>query len=74
MIMDPPYDRYELMVNGTVVQTPIVLASMAGVVDAEYARARREHAGMVCIGGATPLTRPPWLLPVCSWRQEGMNF
>jgi tRNA-dihydrouridine synthase B len=50
MIMDP-YDRYELMVNGTVVQTPIVLASMAGVVDAEYARARREHAGMVCIGG-----------------------
>lgn len=51
MIMDPPYDRYELMVNGTVVQTPIVLASMAGVVDAEYARARREHAGMVCIGG-----------------------
>ncbi|WP_460007241.1 methanogenesis marker 9 domain-containing protein [Methanogenium cariaci] len=49
--MMDPYDRYELMVNGTVVQTPIVLASMAGVVDAEYARARREHAGMVCIGG-----------------------
>lgn len=50
MIMDP-YDRYELMVNGTVVQTPIVLASMAGVVDAGYALARRENAGMVCIGG-----------------------
>ncbi|KAF1073841.1 methanogenesis marker 9 domain-containing protein [Methanogenium sp. MK-MG] len=46
-----PYDRYELMVNGTVVQTPIVLAAMAGVVDAEYALARREDAGMVCIGG-----------------------
>ena len=50
MIMDP-YDRYELMVNGTVVQTPIVLASMAGVVDAEYALERSENAGMVCIGG-----------------------
>ncbi|WAI01163.1 methanogenesis marker 9 domain-containing protein [Methanogenium organophilum] len=50
MIMDP-YDRYELMVNGTVVQTPIALASMAGVVDAEYALARSENAGMVCIGG-----------------------
>lgn len=50
MIMDP-YDRYELMVNETVVQTPIVLSSMAGVVDAEYALARRENAGMVCIGG-----------------------
>jgi TIM-barrel protein len=50
MIMDP-YDRYELMVNGMVVQTPIVLASMAGVVDAEYALARSENAGMVRIGG-----------------------
>lgn len=50
MIMDP-YDRYELMVNGMVVQTPIVLASMAGVVDAEYALARSKDAGMVCIGG-----------------------
>jgi len=50
MIMDP-YDRYELMVNGTVVKTPIVLASMAGVVDADYALARMENAGMVCIGG-----------------------
>nr|WP_254059168.1 methanogenesis marker 9 domain-containing protein [Methanogenium sp. MK-MG] len=49
--MMDPYDRYELMVNGTVVQTPIVLAAMAGVVDAEYALARREDAGMVCIGG-----------------------
>ncbi len=50
LIMDP-YDRYELMVNGTVVNTPIVLASMAGVVDAEYALARKDNAGMVCIGG-----------------------
>lgn len=50
MIMDP-YDRYELMVNGTVVKTPIVLASMAGVVDAAYALARKDNAGMVCIGG-----------------------
>ena len=46
-----PYDRYELMVNGTVVKTPIVLASMAGVVDAAYALARKDNAGMVCIGG-----------------------
>jgi len=50
MIMDA-YDRYELMVNGTVVNTPIVLASMAGVVDAEYALTRQDNAGMVCIGG-----------------------
>jgi TIM-barrel protein len=50
MIMDP-YDRYELMVNGTEVKTPIVLASMAGVVDAAYALARKDHVGMVCIGG-----------------------
>ena len=46
-----PYDRYELMVNGTEVKTPIVLASMAGVVDAAYALARKDHVGMVCIGG-----------------------
>ena len=46
-----PYDRYELMVNGTEVKTPIVLASMAGVVDAAYALARKDNAGMVCIGG-----------------------
>lgn len=46
-----PYDRYELLVNGTEVKTPIVLASMAGVVDAAYALARKEDVGMVCIGG-----------------------
>lgn len=49
--MMDPYDRYELMVNGAVMKTPLVLSSMAGIVDAEYVKPRAEYVGMACIGG-----------------------
>jgi len=49
--MMDPYDRYELIVNGRTVKTPIAIASMAGIVDAEYVLARKENIGMAFIGG-----------------------
>lgn len=49
--MMDPYDRYELIVNGRTVKTPIAIASMAGIVDADYALARKEYIGMAFIGG-----------------------
>ncbi|MBT8507405.1 hypothetical protein AZH53_03035 [Methanomicrobiaceae archaeon CYW5] len=49
--MMDPYDRYELMVNGTTMKTPLVLSSMAGIVDAEYVKPRSDAVGMACIGG-----------------------
>ncbi|WP_319642080.1 methanogenesis marker 9 domain-containing protein [Methanovulcanius yangii] len=50
-LMMDPYDRYELMVNGTTMKTPLVLSSMAGIVDAEYVKPRSDAVGMACIGG-----------------------
>ncbi|WP_048153170.1 methanogenesis marker 9 domain-containing protein [Methanolacinia paynteri] len=49
--MMDPYDRYELIVNGRTVKTPIAIASMAGIVDADYVLARKENIGMAFIGG-----------------------
>ncbi|HDQ07277.1 MAG TPA: methanogenesis marker 9 domain-containing protein [Methanoculleus sp.] len=49
--MMDPYDRYELMVNGAVMKNPLVLSSMAGIVDAAYVNARKDLVGMACIGG-----------------------
>lgn len=46
-----PYDRYELIVNGCTVKTPIAIASMAGIVDADYVLARKQYIGMAFIGG-----------------------
>lgn len=44
-------ERFGLRINGHTVRTPIALASMAGVVDAAYARARAAHAGAAFLGG-----------------------
>ena len=44
-------ERFALRINGMPVRTPIALASMAGVVDAAYARSRAAHAGVVFLGG-----------------------
>ncbi len=49
--MMDPYDRYELMVGGDVLKSPLVLSSMAGIVDAQYVNARKDFVGMACIGG-----------------------
>lgn len=45
------YDRYELMINGRTVKTPIALASMAGITDASYALLRKDNVGIAFIGG-----------------------
>lgn len=44
-------ERFALHINGTPVRTPIALASMAGVVDAAYARSRAAHVGAAFLGG-----------------------
>lgn len=49
--MMDPYDRYELMINGRTVKTPIAIASMAGIVDSGYVIERKEYVGMGFIGG-----------------------
>jgi len=45
------YERCGLIVNDQVVKTPVVIASMAGVTDAAYVLARKEHIGAAFIGG-----------------------
>ena len=45
------FERFGLIINDTVVRTPIALASMAGIVDADYALARAPHIGAAFIGG-----------------------
>lgn len=49
--MKDPYDRFELLLNNRVVKTPIVIASMAGIVDARYVLKREEYVGAAFIGG-----------------------
>jgi TIM-barrel protein len=44
-------DPFDLAVNGHRVKTPLVIASMAGTVDASYVAARAEHVGMAFVGG-----------------------
>jgi tRNA-dihydrouridine synthase B len=45
------YERCGLIVNDQVVKTPVVIASMAGVTDAAYVLARKNHIGAAFIGG-----------------------
>ena len=45
------FERFGLIINDTVVRTPIALASMAGIVDADYVLARAPHIGAAFIGG-----------------------
>ncbi len=40
-----------ISINGKPVKTPIVIASMAGITDAEFVLARSKHAGVAFIGG-----------------------
>ena len=40
-----------ISINGRPVKTPIVIASMAGITDAEFVLARSKHAGVAFIGG-----------------------
>ena len=40
-----------LSINGKTVKTPVVLASMAGITNAEYVLERAAHVGVAFIGG-----------------------
>ncbi|MCK9312822.1 MAG: methanogenesis marker 9 domain-containing protein [Methanocorpusculum sp.] len=44
-------DTRFISINGRPVKTPIVLASMAGITDADYVLERSQHAGVAFIGG-----------------------
>lgn len=45
------FERFGLVLNDRIVRTPVAIASMAGVVDAGYVRAREQHIGAAFIGG-----------------------
>lgn len=45
------FERFGLLINGEVVRTPIAIASMAGIVDADYVLSRAPHIGIAFIGG-----------------------
>jgi tRNA-dihydrouridine synthase B len=45
------FERFGLLINDRIVRTPIAIASMAGIVDAEYVLRRADHIGMAFIGG-----------------------
>ena len=45
------FDRFGLLINDRVVRTPVAIASMAGIVDADYLLARADHIGLGFIGG-----------------------
>jgi len=45
------FDRFGLIMNDRIIRTPIALASMAGIVDADYVLARASHIGAAFIGG-----------------------
>jgi len=45
------YERFELLINNTIVKTPVAIASMAGIVDAPYVLERADHVGAAFIGG-----------------------
>ena len=45
------FERFGLIINDTIVRTPVALASMAGIVDADYVLARAPHVGAAFIGG-----------------------
>jgi tRNA-dihydrouridine synthase B len=45
------FHRFGIILNNRVVRTPIAVASMAGIVDADYVLARKSHIGAAFIGG-----------------------
>jgi len=45
------FERYGLLINDRVVRTPVAIASMAGIVDADYVLERKDHIGAAFIGG-----------------------
>jgi tRNA-dihydrouridine synthase B len=45
------FERFGLTINDQIVRTPVAIASMAGVIDAAYVRARENHVGLAFIGG-----------------------
>jgi tRNA-dihydrouridine synthase B len=45
------FDRFGLLINDRVVRTPVAIASMAGMVDADYLLERADHIGLGFIGG-----------------------
>ncbi|HEX3002351.1 MAG TPA: methanogenesis marker 9 domain-containing protein [Methanoregula sp.] len=45
------FHRFGLLINDRVVRTPVAIASMAGIVDADYLLARKDHIGIGFIGG-----------------------
>src|SRR5512139_3032593 len=45
------FRRFGIVLNDCVVRTPVAIASMAGVVDADYVLARKAHIGAAFIGG-----------------------
>lgn len=45
------FERFGLTINDQIVRTPVAIASMAGVIDAAYVRARENHIGAAFIGG-----------------------
>ena len=45
------FERFGLLINDRVVQAPVGIASMAGIVDAAYVLDRAGHIGFAFIGG-----------------------
>jgi len=45
------FERFGLLINDHVVRTPVAIASMAGIVDADYVLERKHHIGAAFIGG-----------------------
>ena len=45
------FERFGLMINDRIVKTPVGIASMAGIVDADYVLRRARHIGFAFIGG-----------------------
>lgn len=50
-LMMDAFERFGLLINDSVVRTPVGIASMAGIVDAAYVIERKGHIGFAFIGG-----------------------
>jgi len=49
--MTDAFERFGLLLNDRIVKTPIAIASMAGIVDADFVLERKDHIGAAFIGG-----------------------
>ncbi len=49
--MTDAFERFGLILNDRIVRTPVAVASMAGIVDADYVLERKDHIGAAFIGG-----------------------